>query len=217
MVVYAEFEIPAEDLRIGRALGGFPDVAVEMDRIVPTGDAVVPFIWVDGVEPSDVIRAVSAEDAVEHIRVLNREEDGTTLFRVVWNRQFRDTVVELGESDVALLSGVGTADLWRFEIRAPNKEPLSDFREILREMGVTSTVVRLHETPPDRDHTRGRLTESQLEALELAYERGYFDNTRKVSLGPLATELGISRQAFSGRLRRGIHNILSESFGETKQ
>jgi predicted ester cyclase len=45
MVVYAEFEIPADGFRIGRAFRQLPDVEVELERVVPTGDSVIPFIW----------------------------------------------------------------------------------------------------------------------------------------------------------------------------
>ncbi len=41
MVVYAEYEIPADAFRIGRAFGQLPDVEVELERIVPTGPDIV--------------------------------------------------------------------------------------------------------------------------------------------------------------------------------
>jgi len=94
MVVYAETAVPASSFSIGRAFAELPGVAVEMDRIVPTVDAVVPFVWVRGASPEDVVRVTRAHGAVEEIRRLH-EEDGRTLYRVVWNRAFRDAVVHI--------------------------------------------------------------------------------------------------------------------------
>jgi Predicted DNA binding protein len=46
------------------------------------------------------------------------------------------------------------------------------------------------------------LPEEQREALELAVERGYFEEPRAVSVGELASELGAARSTVSYRLRR---------------
>ena len=45
------------------------------------------------------------------------------------------------------------------------------------------------------------LTPKQWEALELAFEEGYYDQPRSVDLETLATELSISKSAVSQRLR----------------
>jgi len=41
----------------------------------------------------------------------------------------------------------------------------------------------------------------------LAYERGYFESPRKVTLAELGEELGITQQAVGSRLRHGIKYI----------
>lgn len=211
MVLYATFEVPSEGFRIGHAFGQFPDVLVELDRIVPTVDAVVPFVWVRGADHEAVVRVMREEGAVEHIEAVSVEDDEWTLYRAVWNRAFRDAVVAIDEADLTLLSGEGTAERWRFELRAASNAPLSEFRTYLAEHGVPVTVVQLTELTPDREWDSSRLTESQLEALVLAHDRGYFDEPRAVTLDVLASEVDISRQAFSGRLRRGIDNLLTET------
>lgn len=210
MVVYAEFDIPAEGMRIGRAFSKLPGVRVELDRIVPLANTVVPFLWVRGADPDDVLRVTRADGAVERIRVLNTEDDWT-LFRVEWNRTFRDAVVAIAEGDMALLSGVGTEDQWRFELRAPSREPLSAFRNYLQSNGVPVTVVGLTQVERGRERHPGGLTGPQLEAIRLAYTRGYFREPREVTLETLARDVGITRQAFGGRLTRAIENVLAST------
>ena len=49
---------------------------------------------------------------------------------------------------------------------------------------------------------RSPLTKTQYETVVTAYELGYFDVPRKVTLKELAAELDVSHQALSERLRR---------------
>lgn len=213
MVVYAEIAVPAGEFKIGRAFGEFPGVTVEMDRIVPTVTAVIPFVWVEGAPVGEVLRATREHGAVEEITAL-QEEDGRTLYRVVWNRTFQDTVVSVAEADLALLSGTGTAEEWRFEFRCETKAPLSALVDELREDGVPVTVVRLADDRPAPDRDGGRLTAAQFEALQFAYTEGYFEQPRAVSLEALAAELGITRQAFGGRLRRAVARLAASEVGD---
>ena len=52
------------------------------------------------------------------------------------------------------------------------------------------------------------LTPKQWEALELAYEAGYYDQPRSVDLQTLADELAISKSAVSQRLRAAEGTIV---------
>lgn len=216
MVVYAEIAVPASGFRIGRAFGEFPGVIVEMDRIVPTLSAVIPFIWVEGAPAGEVVRTTREHGAVDEITALH-EENGRTLYRVVWNRTFRDTVVSIAESDLAMLSGTGTAEEWRFQFRSESKAPLSAFVAELRADDVPVTVVRLTDARPGSDGEAGRLTPAQLEALQLAYSEGYFEEPRAVSLEALAAELGITRQALGGRLRRALATLAARELGASEE
>ncbi len=59
--------------------------------------------------------------------------------------------------------------------------------------------------------TEDTLTDTQQEALILAYERGYFESPRKITMAELGEELGISQQAVASRLRRGIKHVLGRT------
>jgi hypothetical protein len=54
------------------------------------------------------------------------------------------------------------------------------------------------------------LTEKQREALELAYDEGYFERPRRANQAQLAEGLGISKQAFSRRLARVEENLFGQ-------
>jgi Predicted DNA binding protein len=55
------------------------------------------------------------------------------------------------------------------------------------------------------------LTDTQREALVLAYERGYFNSPRESSLEAIGEELGITQQSLSSRLRRGHRRLIENT------
>jgi hypothetical protein len=57
----------------------------------------------------------------------------------------------------------------------------------------------------------GSLTGAQREAIRVAADRGYFKVPREVSLKEIAEQLGVSEQAVSQRLRRGLGNLVAGS------
>jgi predicted DNA binding protein len=59
------------------------------------------------------------------------------------------------------------------------------------------------------------LTDSQREALRIAYERGYFAVPRKTSLEDVAAELDISASSASERLRRAQTQLIEETVATT--
>ncbi|WP_380677380.1 helix-turn-helix domain-containing protein [Salinigranum sp. GCM10025319] len=56
--------------------------------------------------------------------------------------------------------------------------------------------------------TDAGLTDSQREALLVAFETGYFEEPRNATLGEVAADLDISQPAASGLLRRGIKRLI---------
>ncbi|MEF8840688.1 MAG: helix-turn-helix domain-containing protein [Haloarculaceae archaeon] len=60
-------------------------------------------------------------------------------------------------------------------------------------------------------NTDAGLTDSQREALLVAFEAGYFEDPRNATLGEVAADLDISRPAASGLLRRGIKRLVVSS------
>lgn len=110
-----------------------------------------------------------------------------------------------------MLSATGDATQWTFTLRADDHETVSAFQECCRARGVEITVHRL---VPFADDEPSALTPAQFEALRTAYDRGYYDEPRRVALDELSADLEIGRQSLAGRLRRAHRNLLSSFFGE---
>jgi len=60
---------------------------------------------------------------------------------------------------------------------------------------------------------RGSLTGRQERALRVAYELGYFDYPRKISLAGLAARLGVGRSAALELLRKATTKLAADRFG----
>lgn len=56
------------------------------------------------------------------------------------------------------------------------------------------------------------LTSKQRQSMETAFDAGYYDNPRKVTLETLADAVGVTTSAFASRLRNAERNILNQVF-----
>lgn len=55
------------------------------------------------------------------------------------------------------------------------------------------------------------LTEPQRDTIVTAYKAGYFEIPREVSLVDFAEQQGLSHQALSERVRRGLRNLVDST------
>jgi predicted DNA binding protein len=106
-----------------------------------------------------------------------------------------------------LLEGIGTSEGWKFEVRAEDRDSIGEFRKACQDHDIPIEITAVHALLPVPDDAHD-LTDAQQEALLLAYERGYFDSPRSTSLEEIATELGITQQSLSSRLRRGHRRLI---------
>jgi hypothetical protein len=62
MSVVPEFSIPAREFTLGRVLAGPPVMYCELERIVPTGEMTMPFVWVTGDDHEAFAESVRGHD-----------------------------------------------------------------------------------------------------------------------------------------------------------
>ncbi|WP_313695159.1 bacterio-opsin activator domain-containing protein [Halorarum halobium] len=207
MATVAAFTVPAGEFPLGSVFEGVPGVTVELERVVPTGGDVVPYFWVRGADGDDVERRFREHPGASDIRLIDAVGD-EQLLRCSWTPEHVGVLRAIEETGVTLLSGTGTSDRWTFEVRADDRETLSRFQAFALEHDLPLTLTTIQELPATAGEANDVLTGPQREALVLAFERGYFDPTRRVTLEQLAAELGITRQSLAGRLRRAHRNLI---------
>jgi hypothetical protein len=85
MSVVAEFTIPAETFGLGRLLSSEIGVRIELERLVPTGNEVMPYFWaeLDDDDLETFERKLRSDPLVIELNVLDHL-DGEALYAIKW-------------------------------------------------------------------------------------------------------------------------------------
>ena len=212
MATVAEFTLDSHEFPLGTVFAELPDITVQLERIIPDANGVVPYFWVRGTETDTIVNQFSEHPGVTDIEFVD-SADGEHLMRCQWVPEHDIVLDALIEPDVVLLSAVGTEKKWTFEIRGESREAIATFRNYCHEHEIPIRLTELHALEPRG--ARPELTEKQREALILAFERGYFDSPRETTLREIADELDITQQSLSSRLRRGNRRLIEEALVES--
>lgn len=214
MSVIVEFSIAGEDFQLGQVLSGPPEMQLELERIVPTGNLVMPFVWATGKEHEAFEAKIRNNPLVEELHVLDTiGESG--LYRIEWQDAPMDLVVGMAKANAVVLQARGNGQ-WVFRLRFSDHDKLSLFHNYVTENGIPLHIKRTYTlTEEFEEGHRFDLSPEQREALILALQRGYFETPSEVSLEVLADELDITRQALSNRIRRGNEKILRKTLLST--
>lgn len=213
MSVIARIGVPAEEFPLDRALLAGSDARVQLERVIPLGEAAIPYLWISE-DTVEVIRAGTDADPSVHAAEVIDEVDGRALVRIEWEAKPDGFLSVLAESDAVLLDGVGSGGFWEFELRFPDHEAMSRFYRQCTERGISVNLERVQSRSGGGNLGLGySLTDLQRETLLTAFDEGYFAVPRGVTLVELADRLGVSDSAVSQRLRRGIGKLLGATLG----
>jgi predicted DNA binding protein len=208
MIVIADITVPSNAFELGRLLDEFPNARIELERIVPLRDTIIPLFWVTGSGPDEILDALTDSPLTAEARFLT-DDGNRQLFEVRWTSDVDGLVTALVETEAKMLEGSSTGEGWDFRLQFRNREDLSRFRELAEASDIPIILRRLYNPNFPRDESV--LSSEQAEALMYAYEQGYFEVPRSVTVTELADHFGISDNAFSQRLRRGLSALVFET------
>jgi predicted DNA binding protein len=215
MATVLEFSSPAGEFPLGTVFETLPEVTVELERLVPHGSMIIPYFWVRGAEAEDIEATFESHAGVVSVDLIDSVED-EYLMRAEWEREYFGVLSALSEANVALLSGVGTRHGWQFEVRGEDREAVSELRAVCQDHDIRIEITAVHSLLPVTGDDY-ELTDRQREALVTAYEHGYFDSPRAVTLEAVAAAIGITQQSLSSRLRRGHHRLISKTLIRSRE
>lgn len=207
MATVMEFTSPSAEFPLGSVFEQLPDVTVELERLIPHEKMVIPYFWVRGAAVEDIEAEFDTHAGVSTIQFIDSVDD-EYLMRAEWDREYIGILSALAEMNLVVLTGTGTDSGWEFEVRGERREDISEFRDYCQKNDITIDITAVHALLPVQDEGY-ELTDTQREALMLAYERGYFNSPREASLEEIAKELGITQQSLSSRLRRGHRRLIA--------
>ncbi|WP_049920881.1 helix-turn-helix domain-containing protein [Halopiger djelfimassiliensis] len=212
MALIVEYVLRTPILRT--AATAIPKIRLEEVYGTETGTPKLLF-WAFGDEFAPFQSALTEDETVRSFSVLE-ESTEQRLYSVVLSDQAakRLTYPVAAEHDITILDIVVTDDTV-VRARAPSRDALFAFRDSCLERDVGMQLECIYsEREPTANAGRYGVTDRQQEALLAAFEGGYFDVPRETTLSALASELDISDQALSARLRRGQANLLQQTLAE---
>lgn len=206
--VEVDVTVPATDCPLEGVLRIGAGTRIQLERIVPISEAVGPYVRIS-VETVDEIRsALRADPYVERFTEIETMGE-ISLVRIEWTLESNPVFDTVVAADGAVMDAVGTDETWRIRLRFPDHRRLGEWYRRCTDRGVSVSVKRVN-TPNDEGlkSDGAALTRPQREALATAWNLGYFEVPRQVTLEELGAELGVSDTAVSQRLRRGIAKVL---------
>lgn len=210
MAIEASFTIEQADFPLSAIFEQLPDAKIELDRVIPTEKAVIPYFWIYADDTENFTTDLSEDIGVEQVQIIDQVED-QILVRIDWNLDYESVLTGIVNTDVTLLSGMGNKKQWTFEVRAEEQEAVSEFQGYCKNNDIPIDLTQLHALSSLESGREYDLTDGQKKALILGYSRGHFDSPRKATQEDLAEELGITRQAVSSRLQRGIRRLVAST------
>jgi len=217
LIVDYETDVPI--LQAAREAAPGMTLTLESEQAVdvsgPTEHRVRRIFWAEGGDFEAFERALGGDPTVTNQRRL-AGSSRRRLYSVrlsdegmAWSAYH--TWVDL---DGSLLGGRTTESGWKMRMRFPDREAVMRLKRWFDGRDLDFVVTGLFEEELARGgRQRPRLTEKQREALEVAWERGYFKVPREVDLVGIADELGLSDTGVSQRIRRGLDTVLTYQFG----
>lgn len=210
MAVIVDLSLPSDQFELGKILSMVKEEQIQLETLVPVGDRSVPFFKLTESGRESFEEHVRQHDAVADVRLVN-EHDGEVLFALSWDVSGDTFIQGILELEGHILDGSGSAETWGFELRFPTHQALSDFQEHCHQNDIPIDIKRIfNPTRPQAGPWYG-LTQPQRSMLIAAVENGYYDLPRGTTAKELADAFGISDQAVTERLRRGISNIVTNT------
>jgi hypothetical protein len=206
----AEFTVPAEAFPLGHIFQKFPDVEVQLERVIPTNTAMIPYFWVWESDVEAIPDQFEGHPAVDTIALVDTVSGGG-LFRGEWRLEVNSILKGIANIDVTLLSAIGTELEGEFQLRTDDSDAITQFQQYCREHDIPITVTRLYALSEMQTGEQYQMTSAQEEALIQAFEAGYFNSPREVTLEEIANDLDITRQSLADRLRRGHRNLIANT------
>ncbi|WP_336364536.1 helix-turn-helix domain-containing protein [Halalkalicoccus salilacus] len=210
MATIAELRLPADEFVLSYTLDTLENVDFEIERLVAHDpEEVMPYVWAAGVD-ADELESVLAEDpTVDEIERIARPDEAV-LYQMHWVESIETLVHILLEEEGTILVAEGDRGGWLLRVLFPDRDSLSRAYDFCKENDLSLDIQRIYNVD-DGKQGRFGLTDEQEETIAAAYERGYYDVPRGVSLSDFAEELDVSHQALSERIRRGHKTLVENS------
>jgi len=137
-----------------------------------------------------------------------RDEEAIYSFEYTDEAKLLSPVISAANGVILDMKNDGSA--WVLTVWTPERTDLVHLWDYAQQNDIDIELLRVNEYD-SLGNTDAGLTDSQREALLVAFETGYFEEPRNATLSEVAADLDISQPAASGLLRRGIKRLVISS------
>jgi predicted DNA binding protein len=208
MTVIADITIPSEEFELGRVFDEHPDITIDLERIVPLGDAIIPLFWVTNGDAEAIESTLLNSPHTEIARNLT-DAGERVLYEVRWDLEINGIIQPLIDTNARVLEASGNAEEWEFRLRFLAQDDLNEFNRTVTNKGIPVTLRHLYNPVPPEEQSQ--MSDNQHEVITEAYRHGYFDVPRGVTATDLADSFEVSDSAVSQRLRRGLSTLVRDT------
>lgn len=185
-----------------------PDTVFRVVSALPGDGYGVGVVEIEGGAYEEALEEIPQQRMISGMEVLQKDdENGKALVQIRTNEHLilqraSNSGIPI-EMPFEIQDGVG-----EWELRTSH-DSLSELGSAFDSMGINYTIEHVRDFKSDAD----LLTEKQREVVEKAYELGYYDTPREVSLSEVADHLGIAKSTCSETLHRVEERVMSEFLG----
>lgn len=202
-----DIRVPADAFPLGRILQAYPEIEIELERMIPTHQGIIPLFWVESESEAAVEETLADDPLVEELVELTRTP-GRRLYSVTWSPNIDGLIRVIVDLSINVLHATGTATFWEFRFQFNHRDQLRQFQQDCLAKEIPLEVLRVYN--PMIPSGEGSLTAEQKDALITAYEHGYWEIPRNINQQKLAALVGLSDNSLSQRLRRGTKIAVAE-------
>lgn len=106
--IVAEFSIPVEAVPGGTSLAELPEATIQLERIVPSNDQVLPFFWVFNSDSRTFLEYLRTEPEIRDATVLAETAPGS-LFHATWTPE-AEVINGIKQLQATIIEAEGTSD-----------------------------------------------------------------------------------------------------------
>ena len=165
------------------------------------------------VESSDFRRfedGLRKDPTVGEFERIIETRDGEAIYSFEYTDEAKVLSPVVSAANGVILEMENDGSAWILTVWMPERTDLAQLWDYAQRNDVGIELLRVNEYA-SLGKTDAGLTDSQREALLVAFETGYFEEPRNATLSEVAADLGISQPAASGLLRRGIKRLIVSS------
>lgn len=207
-----EFRLDTPILR--QSLERSPDIQVEwvQSDIQEGRDRIQDLLWASGGDFDAFEEAMEDDPTVTApIRTIDLGDRRLYQLEIV-DEGFDVSIYPLVVEEGGVIQDLeGTHEGWYFRVGFPDEGAVSRFFDFCTEHDIPFEIDRIFEERSPGSQSTAGLTDVQRKTIMAALDIGYFDVPRGGDLQDLGDRLGISDNAASQRLRRGMKQLIEQT------